>query len=339
MVEPSTVQKKSRFWLIFPFVILFLLIAGWSAYWVYAKGQLETGIDQWIADERARGATVEFSSKRLGGYPFRFELDVRDPVYQPDGEARWDGERLRLVMQPWNWNHIIGFAPGRNLITEPSALRHTVNLDPKSAASFSWDETGITRIGLQLSSATALISGELYAVSGLSLNLAPRKESPDDMMVALQWDQLKINAAPPEAEFLGDTLGPSRLIGEIRNFYPAWLLARGETARLPGALMAEEGGVEVAQLLLDWGPLDLGAKGDLQFSGGRTNGSFGVRIDNADELRAAMEASGQLTNEQAAAVTMLEGASQEGGFLTFTVRDNDVLLGPLKVGRLPEPGF
>ena len=91
MVEPSTVQKKSRFWLIFPFVILFLLIAGWSAYWVYAKGQLETGIDQWIADERARGATVEFSSKRLGGYPFRFELDVRDRVLAADLDDVADG--------------------------------------------------------------------------------------------------------------------------------------------------------------------------------------------------------------------------------------------------------
>lgn len=339
MVEPSTVEKKSRFWLIFPLVIFALIVAAWTAYWVYAKGQLEAGIDQWIADEKARGATVEFSSKSLGGYPFRFELDVRDPVYQPVGEPRWDGERLRLVMQPWNYNHIIGFAPGRNLITEETGLRHTVNLDPTSAMSLSWDKESVKRIGFQVGSGSALIQGETYAVSGFSLNLAPRKGAPDDMMVAVQWDELKINAPPPDADFLGDTLGPTRLIGEVRKFYPAWRAARGETERLPGALMAEEGGVEVAQLLLDWGPLDFGAKGDVGFEGGRTNGSFGIRIDNADELRAAMEAAGRLSNEEAAGVAMLEGASKDGGFLTFTIKDDEVFMGPLKVGRLPGPGF
>lgn len=339
MVDPASTRKKSRFWLIFPFVILALLVAAWTAYWVYARGELEKGIDQWVADERARGATVEFSSRTLGGYPFRFELDVRDPVYQPAGEPRWDGEHLRLVMQPWNWNHIIGFAPGRNLITDEAGLRHTVNLDSKSALSLSWDGSGVKRIGLQLGSATALVQGETYAVSGFSLNLAPRRESPEDMMVAVQWDELTINAAPPDADFLGDTLGPSRLIGEVRKFYPAWSQAGGEMARLPGALMAEEGGLELAQLLLDWGPLDLGAKGDVAFEGGRANGSLGVRIDDAGELRAAMEAAGRLGNEEAAALTMLEGASQNGGFLTFTISDNDILLGPLKVGRLPGPGY
>ncbi|KCZ50950.1 hypothetical protein HY29_06260 [Hyphomonas beringensis] len=339
MVEPSTVQKKSRFWLFLPFVLLLIVVAAWTAYWLIARSQLEKGIDEWIRTEQGKGATIEYASKSLSGYPFRFELEVRDPVYQPRGQARWEGETLRLVMQPWNWQHIIAYSPGRNLITEPSALRHTINLDPKSAMSVSWDKTSLNRIGLQLGNATALIRGELYATTGFSLNLAPRKTSPDDMMFAVQWDRLTLNAAPQEAEYLGDTLGPSRLIGEVRNFYPAWERAGGDPERLYESLMEQEGGVEVAQLLLKWGPLDLGAKGDISFKGGKANGTVGLRIDNADDLKAEMEAASRFGQQEQAVITMLEASSKDGGFLTFTIKDNELKMGPLSLGRLPEPRF
>ena len=69
MVEPSTTRKKSRFWLYLPFVLLLILIGAWTGYWVFAKAQIDKGIDQWIAGEQAQGAVVEYTAKSLGGLP------------------------------------------------------------------------------------------------------------------------------------------------------------------------------------------------------------------------------------------------------------------------------
>ena len=79
MVEPSTTRKKSRFWLYLPFVLLLILVGAWTGYWLFAKAQIDKGIDQWIAGEQARGTVVEYSAKSLGGFPYRFELVVDDP--------------------------------------------------------------------------------------------------------------------------------------------------------------------------------------------------------------------------------------------------------------------
>lgn len=341
MVAPSTSQRKSRFWLYLPFVLLLLVVAAWTAYWFIARAQLDKGIDAWIENERAMGATIDYSAKSLGGFPYRFELVVDDPVYQPQGSARWEGEQLRLVMQPWNWQHVIAYSPGRNLLTEPGGLRQTLTLDRTSAASLSWNTDMIERIGVQMGNASALIDGESYATTGFSLNVKPRDGAEDDLMVAIQWDRLTINAAPQGAEFLGDTLGPSRLIGEVRGFFPAWIRSggTGDMARFHQALVQEGGAIEIAQALLDWGPLDLGMKGEIDFDGGKANGALGVRIEHADELRAALEASGRLGQQEAALLNLLETSSADGGFLSFTIRDNEVKMGLVPVGTLPGPGY
>ena len=335
MSATAAKKPKSRFWLVFPFLVLAAIIVVWTAYWFIARDQLDKGIDDWIATERARGATVDYTDKTLGGFPFRFELTVSDPQYQPLGAPLWQGQELRLVMQPWNWQHVIGFAPGRNVVTEDDGTRHVATLGDKSAMSLSWTEDGINRVGLQIDDAEAIVEGETYAARGFSLNLAPRPETLETLMVAVQWEEVKINATPTEAAFLGDTLGPSRLIGEIREFFPAMELAGGDIARLQEALIYREGGVEVAQLVLNWGPMDLGVKGDVGFSAGKANGSVSLRLDNADALRAAMDEAGQLDFEQQAVLGMIEASSKDGGFLKLDIREDEVFFGPARIGALP----
>ena len=80
-------------------------------------------------------------------------------------------------------------------------------------------------------------------------------------------------------------------------------------------------------------------KGEIAFDDGRANGSFGVRIEDADELRDALEVSGRLGQQENAMLTMLETSSADGGFLTFTIKDNEVKMGLIPLGTLPEPGY
>ncbi len=61
------------------YVTLLLLVAalfgGWSWFWFYAAGKIETTIDGWRAREAQAGRVYACGSQTIGGYPFRFELN------------------------------------------------------------------------------------------------------------------------------------------------------------------------------------------------------------------------------------------------------------------------
>ena len=339
LVKPLAERRRSRFWLFFPFLLLVAVIGAYSAYWIYARAEIGLGVDKWVAEQRAAGAVVEYESRAIGGYPFRFELDVTAPHYQPPNSASWEGERLQLVMQPWNWHHIIARAPGHNVLTDRLGIRHTFDLDRKSAGSLSWTDAGVQRAAIELYDAAALIDGHIYTARQFSLNLAPRPEAAEDLLIALQWDALTLDAAPVEAPWLGTDLQASRMIAEVHNFYPAWIRSGGKPERLYESLIETGGGVELGQALLNWGPLKFGAKGSITVENGLANGSFGVRIDDAEGLKDALKAAGRWTLQEQGAVVTLETASANGGFLMFTLADNKVMVGTVVVGELPGPGL
>ena len=340
MASPSTVKKPSRLGLILPFLLLLLAAGAWSAWWYVASGRIDASVDKWIAGQTAKGAEFTYASRRMGGYPFRFELAFDKAVYRGgQGKASWEGDRAEFVMQAWNLTHVIGRVPGHNVITGADGIRNSIDLDSKAAFSLSWDKTGLRRFGMQSGDAEALLGGQLYKAANLSLNLAPRPESPDDLMIALQWDKLTLEEAPASAPYLGKEIGPSRMIGEVRGFFPAWQANGQQAAGIWGALLDRGGAVEVAQLLLDWGPLDLGGQANLDLANGRANGAFKVRIDNAEGLKQAMADSGSWTQQAQMIVGTLEPASRDGGFLTLPVIDNGVFVGPVPLGRLPGSGW
>ncbi|HPE48032.1 MAG: DUF2125 domain-containing protein [Hyphomonas sp.] len=331
-------KKPSRFWLYFPFLLLLLAAGAWTGWWFYARDRVDAAVDRWIAEQTAAGAEVSYASRTLSGFPFRYDLVFGKPDIRGADGVQWQGDELQLVMQPWDFRHIIARAPGHHVVTTALGLRNSVELDGKAAASLSWTDAGPRRIGLQSGDASAVINGHAYDLSGFVLNLAPRPESPDDLMVALQWDKLSMDEAPATAPYLGTELGPSRLIGEVRNFFPAYAHSDHETGGLWRALLEVGGGVEVAQMLVDWGPMDLGGKADLTIENGRANGSIGLRLDHPDTLKEAMMASGHWSTMEQTVLGTLEPASRNDGFLTLVVIDSRIFAGPVPLGALPGSG-
>lgn len=334
MAQSSTTQRRSRFWLFFPYIILLILIAAYSVYWTYARGLLERGIDDWIMAERANGAVIEYSDRKLDGFPFRFSLTLKDPVYQSSDQLRWEGEQLHLVMQPWNWNHVIGRAPGRNLITEPSGLRHTLNIDNTSAASLSWNQTHIKRVGLQLADVDALIDGQAISGKGFSLNLSPNPDAQDNMRIALQWDELTVPSAETPLHYLGQTLQPSRIIAEIEGFYPALLATEGDIETLPAVLARNGSAIHLGQALLNWGPLKFGAKGSMASINNAWAGELKIRLSEPEPLITAMT-DAKVSREQIAAITALGAMSANDSFLALSINDNAITYLGQRVLELP----
>ncbi len=316
-------RKRRGFWLFFPFFIFALIVGIYSAYWFWARDLLDKGIDEWIATERAAGRTVEYSGKRLGGYPFRFALHLDDPVYgDPANQQRWQGEQLQLVMQPWDWQHVIARSPGRN---EIMLAGDELQLDfgPKSAGSLSWTNAGIRRVSIAIDALSAANrQGPLGAAEGFEFHLRPPPGEPDMLQLQTQWEALSLARPVPDAEFLGTRLGPSVLRAQASKAFTA-LEVSTQLETLPRNILAIGGEITLAQLVINWGPAQLGARGRVDRTDrGEIGGQLGLRIEKAEELKAALSAAGRLDSDTKNAIDAVAAASRNGSFLELSVRED-----------------
>lgn len=331
----------SLFWLGSVF-ILAAIFAAYSAYWFIMRAELEKGVLAWIEDERARGAVIEYEALELKGYPYRFALHVDRPVYGDGRAAQWSGEELQLVMQPWNWRHIIARSPGGNRV-EVAGQAFRANLGDKSAASLSWTDEGLRRFSLSLDEVRYDDGvNPASSASGLELHLRPAVDDPASLQIVFQWRALSVPGIPSELEFLGRDLQPSRLLVEVREAYPVFVQGGGLQD-----WVNRNGSVEVAQLLLNWGALKFGLKADLELDDrGRPEGAVDIRLDDSEALAEALRQSdlaGQLSSselEQALnGIALLGQVSRDGGFLPLSLIEGRVRYLGQDVPGLDLPAF
>ncbi|MBI1204170.1 MAG: DUF2125 domain-containing protein [Rhodopseudomonas sp.] len=69
----STMSRATRRYITM-LVLVLALIAGWSWFWSYAAGKVQTAVEGWRAREAQAGRIYACGSEEYGGYPFRFEL-------------------------------------------------------------------------------------------------------------------------------------------------------------------------------------------------------------------------------------------------------------------------
>jgi hypothetical protein len=92
-------RKRLRLGLWLPFVALGVLIAGWSAAWVWAKGQTAQRMDAAVAALAKAGYQVSWKERRIGGYPFRMDITLTEPrVRDPSG---WGLQAPRLEAEAY----------------------------------------------------------------------------------------------------------------------------------------------------------------------------------------------------------------------------------------------
>lgn len=92
--DPSAPRKFRRLGLWLPFVALGLLIVGWSAAWVWARGQAVSRMDTAVAVLSRAGYPVSWKDRTIGGYPFR--LDITLTEVRARGPGGWGLEAVRL---------------------------------------------------------------------------------------------------------------------------------------------------------------------------------------------------------------------------------------------------
>jgi len=301
----------SRGWLYGPISLFIVLVAAYSAYWFIARGEIETGVDRWIDEQRALGVEIDYASKGVSGFPYRFALDVERPSYRDQrAGVDWQGEKLQLVMQPWNYRHAIARAPGRNEV-DVSGIAGTALIDEKSAISFRWNADGITDVGLTLNAAELITGGSDISLNGVRTHYAL---TGNDARLSADWTGISLSpdllAGQPIA-FLGSTLRPGQLRVQFNG------LAGSDPSGLD-----QERGIDLAQLRLDWGPLKLGAKGEFDITpAGHLNGPLKVRLDDVEALSTAIRDARLGRPEIALIVQGVGAASKDGQFFSVPIKE------------------
>ena len=78
---PVPEKRVSRKGLYIPLILLALVIAGWSGFWVFAKSKTGEVMDAWIAREERLGRQWSCPDRDIGGFPFRIDVSCVNPTF------------------------------------------------------------------------------------------------------------------------------------------------------------------------------------------------------------------------------------------------------------------
>lgn len=141
-------KRKTRWgrWLL-GIILALLLVAYFIIWFVVTKPMIGDFVDTWLEDQRAMGFEIEYSDRRVEGFPLNFELVFDDPVVTiPGGNAKWEGEQLRLHSRVWDfypmllnkWGKVQAYVPGKSIITERSGASADLELGSGSKVEIAW---------------------------------------------------------------------------------------------------------------------------------------------------------------------------------------------------------
>lgn len=73
--EMTSSRRRVWLWGLVALVVVALLFGGYAIYWQQVAKRLQDGVEQWAADQRNAGATIDFKWNGISGFPFAFTAD------------------------------------------------------------------------------------------------------------------------------------------------------------------------------------------------------------------------------------------------------------------------
>ena len=321
--------KRRR--LTFP-VVLALIVAvltgAYVVYWFWMGGEVRKGVENWIAEERARGATVSYSDMSLGGFPYRFTLTFTDPeLSYPHTGPEWQGETLQLVSMAWNLNHIIAKSPGENTLTEGGRATSWI-ADDAAAASFIFSEGVLSRVGFSAETLTLTDDyGQTTDLEGVTFGARPLPDTPNTIQASLEVTNMVLPEAPTDAPWLGTEANNLVLWLEVENGYDVIRGAKTSYRWLEGSDK-----IELRRAEIDWGPLDLASRASLDFNPSyEPTGTLGINLEDPETLLGALREAGVADMGTQLAIMGIGTISQNGEFATAELRDGEVFFAGQRV--------
>ncbi len=103
MNSPLEIKRISPLKMMAPLIVFVCIALAWSVYWYTALGNAKHKLATLEADHIA----LQCKQRSWGGYPFRIHFDCTGAGAEFAG-VNVTAEKLRIIGQAWNPNHVIG---------------------------------------------------------------------------------------------------------------------------------------------------------------------------------------------------------------------------------------
>lgn len=326
-------KSGMRFGLIIGAILL--VLAGYAGYWFYAAYRVEQELQAWITDKEDAGYEIEYSALSVGGFPYRFQINLSDPrVRAPVSDGGWFAhlDAVQANALPYDFSHWIVSFDGPLVVEGERTLR----VDASSArfSRKSNSDGDIIRVGAEINDLTLqAITGETPQINAIDTLLLSGLVGNDNVM-RVRAEATGLHASRDRLEedmrsAFGDTGQLARLALEVTEWNA---LAREGDA---GVWSRSGGEVLVQEAEFNWGPAHLTGEGQLRLDEtAQPDGRLSVRITNPDALADALVEGGLIEeeNEQALRLAvMLAPRSEEGVSLPFSINARGVYFGPVRI--------
>ena len=340
--DPTPRRKPSRLGLYIPFALLLVLAAGWTAAWIWARGEAAERMDAAAEDLRRAGYDVAWSQRSIGGYPFRLDVTLTDA--QIRDRSGWALQAPTLEAEAFMHapTHWIVAAPDGLTFVRPiggpvrvsgrlirASLSHLANTPPNisvegvgltfqpGAGAQPFSLSAAERVELHLRQAPAEVGDE----AGLWLSVKDGKAQlggllgrvADGKPVSIEWDSRLTKASALHGRDWPDV---------VRR----WSAAGGR-------INVKHAGLTAGDALIGANSGTLGVGPD-----GRLSGVLDVSLRQAPIALGALGATGAIPQDRAAAAAVVTAAREGTGDLaraTLNFEAGQTTLGPVALAPAP----
>jgi hypothetical protein len=258
--------------------LLAALCIAYGAYWYTLSDHLRDATLNWIADLRARGYEISYSTMDREGFPGIARIDLTAPtVTAPKGASSWtwSGDRLAAQIEPFDPTRLTLRLDGAQKLTvlqNGTPLTYTGFVEKLTAVLVQNEPLPVGELKARNLTLAATHSDDLFAAADLEMTASYARSSSDaggdgyDFTVSANNLQVPAGLDLP----LGNTIGSLQLQATVLGTLqpPPW----------PEALerWRDAGGtIEITKLDFKYGPLTVDATGTLALDArGQPMGAF-----------------------------------------------------------------
>ena len=322
-----TAATAPRPWRMFaPLGLVLLLLGLWSAYWLVVSRETRRAVEGFERQAAASGTDVACGRRGWGGYPFRVEYGCGAPAVSfaiGGGRGKATSGVLSLVIQPWNFSHVVGLLDGPSALEIPGSPPLTLTHGRAAASLKVAGRTGQVALELPNPEIAGRFSARMITLNG-------RLRDDGFAEAAAEANGLAVTLPT------GKSLSLSRVTALVAA--PARLLEAANPLR---AAAGAGDALEVKHIDIAGPGYDLGVSGILRVDrAGRLGGQLAVTTATLDGLLAALESEALVSREQLSmvrAAMMLMNVSKASGAVQVNAefRAGALYLGPFKVADVP----
>lgn len=319
--------------------VILVAILAWAAWWYVLATARDNALTVWLADRRAAGWIAEASDIRVGGFPARVDSRVTGlSLADPRAGWSWQAGGLDVLQLAYKPQHVIAVLSGEQVVATPydtfratsDTLRGSILFRPNPRLELDHMTFEIADMAIRSD------AGWTSAIGKAVLATRQAAGVPDAHDLAFDAENLAIPRLAESAQgVLPPAIGKVSLDSTLRFDRP-W-----DRASVEGDNPVIEG-VDIRDLSLTWGELDLRGRGTLAVDAdGFAEGRIDFRARNWEEMLTIAEAAGTLD-------PTLVGALRGGlGLIARLSGDRNVLdipldfaggvarLGPIPIGGAP----